>query len=143
MLVTLTNDTCIKYSMVHQAYKVVNTHAHEISGWKILSILLHAHTPNLGGINVDVQSDLSKMEFKNIEQLEYFHSIILRLQQCGGVYIFYREAEHFAVEELCLHGLNVIRFQLVTGRWRWHVVGCYIPPRDALTIEDIIAAIRY
>ena len=41
----------------------------------------------------------------------------------GGVAIFYREVEHFSVEEIYLHGLNVIRFKLVTGRRRWHVVG--------------------
>ena len=41
----------------------------------------------------------------------------------GGVVIFYHEAEHFSIEELRPHGLNVTSFQLVTGRWRWHVVG--------------------
>ena len=41
----------------------------------------------------------------------------------GGVVIFYREAEHFAVEEICLHDPNVTSFNLVTGRRRWHVVG--------------------
>ena len=34
---------------------------------------------------------------------------------CGGVAIFYREAEHFAIEELRLHGPNVIIFQMVMG----------------------------
>ena len=32
-------------------------------------------------MNGDVQSDLATLVFKNIEQLEYFHKIILRLQQ--------------------------------------------------------------
>ena len=50
------NDTCVKYYMAPQAYKVVNTHAHEISGWKILSRLLHMHDHHLRGINGDVQS---------------------------------------------------------------------------------------
>ena len=61
---------------------------------------------------------------------------------CGGVAIFYREAEHFAIKDFCLRGLNVISFQLVAGRWRWHAVGCYITPRDASTIEYVAAAIR-
>ena len=65
--------------MATQAYKVVNTRAHEISGWKIISRLIHARAPNLGGINGDVQSDLATLAFKNGEQLEYFHIIILRL----------------------------------------------------------------
>ena len=32
-------------------------------------------------MNGDVQYDLSTLAFKNVEQLEYFHSRILRLQQ--------------------------------------------------------------
>ena len=32
-------------------------------------------------MNGDVQSDLATLAFKNGEQLEYFHSIIIRLQQ--------------------------------------------------------------
>ena len=59
----------------------------------------------------------------------------------GGFVIFYPMAEHFAVEELRLHGLNVITFQLVMGRQRWHVVGCYIVSRYASTIEDVNVAI--
>ena len=39
----------------------------------------------------------------------------------GSVAFFYGEAEHFAIKELCLHGPNVIIFQLVTGRRQWHV----------------------
>ena len=65
--------------MAPQAYKVVNTHAHEISGWEILSRLLHVRAPHIGGMTGDVQSDLATMEFNNIEQLESFHSIIIRL----------------------------------------------------------------
>ena len=67
--------------MAPQAYKVVSTHAHEISGWTILSRLIHSRAPHLGGMNGDVQSNLSTLAFKNGEQLEYFHSRILRLQQ--------------------------------------------------------------
>ena len=32
LLVELNNGTCVNISVEHQAYKVVNTHAHEISG---------------------------------------------------------------------------------------------------------------
>ena len=41
--------------MAPQAYKVVNTHAHEISGWKIISRLLHTHDHHIKGMNGDVQ----------------------------------------------------------------------------------------
>ena len=59
-----------------------------------------------------------------------------------GVAIFYRKAENFAIKELRLHGPNVISFQLVKGQRRWHVVGCSIPPSNALTIEYVAATIR-
>ena len=77
----MNNDTCVKYYMAPQAYKVVNTHANEISVWKILSIIIHLRTPHIGGMNGVDQSDLSTLEFKNGEQLDNFHSRILRRQQ--------------------------------------------------------------
>ena len=58
--------------MAPLAYKVVGTHAHEISGWTIISIPIYSRAPRLGGINSGVQSDLSTLLFKNGEQLEYF-----------------------------------------------------------------------
>ena len=67
--------------MAPQAYKVVSTHDHEISGWTILSIILHSHVNHIAGMNVDVQSDLATLDFKNGEQLEYFNSRIITLQQ--------------------------------------------------------------
>ena len=66
--------------MAPQSYKLVITHAHEISLWTILSRLLHSRATHLGGMNGDVQSDLATLAFKNGEQFEYFHSRILRLQ---------------------------------------------------------------
>ena len=67
--------------MALHAYKVVITHAHEISGWKILSRLFHSRAPHIVGMNGYVQSDLSPLAFNNREQLEYFHSRIIITQQ--------------------------------------------------------------
>ena len=69
--------------MAPQAYKVVSTNSHEISGRTILSRLIHSRAPHLGGMNGDVQSDLATLAlaFWNGEQLEDFYSRILRLQQ--------------------------------------------------------------
>ena len=67
--------------MAPQAYKIFSTHAHEISGWNILSILLHSRAPHIGGMNSDVQSDLATLAFRNGEQLEDFNIRILRLEQ--------------------------------------------------------------
>ena len=61
----------------------------------------------------------------------------------NGVAIFYCEAENLTIEEFCLHGPNVTSFQLVTGRRRWHAVGCYIAPRNTSTVYDVAAAIMY
>ena len=61
LLVVSTNDTCVKYFMELQACKVVKTHAHEISGWTILSRLLHACPTNIIGMNGYVQSVLSTL----------------------------------------------------------------------------------
>ena len=36
----------------------------------------------------------------------------------GGVAVFYRKAGHFAIEELRRHVLNILSFQLETGRQR-------------------------
>ena len=65
LLVAMTNDTRVKSSMAPQAYKFFSTHAHEISGWTILSRLLHSRAPHLGGINGSVQSDISTLAFNN------------------------------------------------------------------------------
>ena len=45
------------------------------------------------------------------------------------------------MEALCLLGPNVASFQLVMGRQRWHVMGCYIAPDNASAIEGMVAAI--
>ena len=81
MLVSTNNDTCVKYSMETQAYKVVSTHAHEISGCTILSRLINSLAPHIGGLNDGVHSDLATLQFNNEEKLEDFHSIIPRIQQ--------------------------------------------------------------
>ena len=77
----MTNDTYVKLSMVPQAYKIISTHYHEILGWKILSRLIHSRVPHLGGMKIDLQFDLATLAFKNGEQLEDFHTRIIRLQR--------------------------------------------------------------
>ena len=88
LLEEITDDICVKPSMASHSYKVVNTNSYEISGWTILSRLLHSRTPNFGGMNGDFQSDITTLVFNGGEQLEDFHSTILILQQ---EIIFFRE----------------------------------------------------
>ena len=67
--------------MAPQAYNFVITHDHEITGWKILSMLLHSCTLNIGAMDGNIQSYIATLAFNNREQLEYFHSIILIFKQ--------------------------------------------------------------
>ena len=73
----MTNDTCVKYSLAPQAYKIFSTHAHEISVCTIIYTLLQMRSPHIKGMNCDVQYDLDTLVFKHRKQLEVFHSIIL------------------------------------------------------------------
>ena len=69
--VAMNNDTCEKSSMGPQAYKVIKTNANEISGWKILSRIIHVREPHLVGMNCDVQSDLATGHSRTDEVLAH------------------------------------------------------------------------
>ena len=45
------------------------------------------------------------------------------------------------MEEVRGYGPNVISFEVVTGRRRWYIIGCYIAPDDARTIERVVTAL--
>ena len=45
------------------------------------------------------------------------------------------------MDTLCLHGANVVRFQLDLGGQWWFTVGYYLSPDDASIVEDVVAAI--
>ena len=112
----MTNDTCVKSSMAPQSYKVVRTHAHEISGCNTLSRLIHSLAHQLGGMNGDVKSDLATPDFKNGEQLEYFHSRIIIIQQ-----------------EIMLHGENlsptILLFQYMKALQKIDKIRAFIAPK--------------
>ena len=55
--------------------------------------------------------------------------------------LFYRPLEEFAVEEVRDYGPNVISFEVVTVRRRWYIIGCYLAPKDARTIELVVTAL--
>ena len=77
----MANKSCVKSSMAPYSYKFFSTHEHEISGWTILSRIIHLRSTNLGSINGDVQSDIATLAFNNREQLGDFHRRIIILQQ--------------------------------------------------------------
>ena len=62
-------------------------------------------------------------------------------RQRSGVALFYRPSSLFAVEEVREYGPNVISFEVATGRRRWYIIGCYIAPDNARTIERVFTAL--
>ena len=67
--------------MEPQAYKLITTHNHEVSGLSILSRIIHERAPRLEGINGGFKYDLYTLDFKQGEQMEEHHGRIIRLQQ--------------------------------------------------------------
>ena len=57
--------------------------------------------------------------------------------------MFYREGAGFALEEVRPYGPNVLRLEVVSGRRRWYIIGCYLAPDDAQTIERVVTALGY
>ena len=39
------------------------------------------------------------------------------------------------------YGPNVISFEVATGRRRWYIIGCYLAPDNARTIERVVTAL--
>ena len=45
------------------------------------------------------------------------------------------------MEEVREYGPNVLIFKVVTRRRRWYIIGCYIAPDNARTIERVVTAL--
>ena len=59
----------------------------------------------------------------------------------SGVAVLLSEAEHLYVEALHHHGTNIASFNLLSSSQWWYILGCYLDPENALTIEDVVVAI--
>ena len=55
--------------------------------------------------------------------------------------VFYRDAPHFQVKALQQNITNVLGFQVAPGGRLWFILGCYLPPDEAVIIKCVIAAI--
>ena len=55
--------------------------------------------------------------------------------------LFYRPSPLFAVEAVREYGPNVLSFEVATGARRWYIIGCYLAPDDARTIERVVTAL--
>ena len=52
----------------------------------------------------------------------------------------WRESRHYKVEETRIESANVLSFRVVSGELKFYVVGCYIPPSDLTTLDQVRAA---
>ena len=52
-----------------------------------------------------------------------------------------RPSSLFAVEAVREYGPNVLSFEVATGGKRWYIIGCYLAPDDARTIERVVMAL--
>ena len=60
------------------------------------------------------------------------------IRHCGGVAVFYRGTPRFSVKVLQQFGTNVVIFHLVKGEQQWYIIGCYLSPDHASTIECVL-----
>ena len=47
------------------------------------------------------------------------------------------------MEAIQQFGPNVVGFQMVTGERQWYIIGFYLAPDNTLTIESVVAALKY
>ena len=55
--------------------------------------------------------------------------------------LFYRPLPLFEVEVVLEYGPNVLSFEVATGARRWYIIGCYLAPNNAETIELVVTAL--
>jgi hypothetical protein len=55
----------------------------------------------------------------------------------GGISVFLRTSETYEIEEVELHGPNVLSFQLVSGATRWYILWCYILPNNLTALTYV------
>ena len=61
----------------------------------------------------------------------------------GGMALFYMPSTLFEVEAIREYRPNVLSFEVATGARRWYIIGCYLAPDDAQTIERVVTALGY
>ena len=45
------------------------------------------------------------------------------------------------MEAVWEYGTNVLSFEVATGSRRWYIVGCYLSPEDADTIDQLVTSL--
>ena len=63
------------------------------------------------------------------------------IRYCRIMALFYKESQQFVAKPHKQHVPNVINFKVVIGGRRWHVVGHYLTPCDASTLDSVVAVI--
>ena len=59
----------------------------------------------------------------------------------GVMSLFYRPPPLFMVEAVREYRLNVMSSKVATGARRWYIIGCYLSPNYAETIERVVTAL--
>ena len=59
----------------------------------------------------------------------------------GGVALFYRSSHSisslpWSIEGIRTHGSNVVSGTIVSGSFRWTLIGCYIPPSEDCSLDN-------
>ena len=67
-----------------------------------------------------------------------FFTIDVPSRQHVRVLVFYYTLPRFSKEALHQFGTNLISFHLESGGRQWYIVGCYLAPDKASTIEHIV-----
>ena len=62
------------------------------------------------------------------------------VQQCGDLELFWPEFPQFAVEAHQKHGPNIVIFRMVMGGPIWFLMGLYLAPDNASSIEHAFGA---
>ena len=63
------------------------------------------------------------------------------IQYYNRVEVFHRVTPRFSVKALQQFETNVVRFHIVKGEQQWYIIGCYLFPNDASTIECLFVAV--
>ena len=63
------------------------------------------------------------------------------IRHCSGVAVFRRVLPRFSVKALQQFGTNVVIFHLVKGGQQWYIIGCYLFPNEASTIECVLVVV--
>ena len=67
---------------------------------------------------------------------------VVSASQGGVALVWDKDHNGFEVEKVKIRHPNMLTFELITGKQRFHVVGCYLPPSSLELLEPVIDALQ-